>query len=243
MLLHHSPTPSDLILLEAVVTLAAVSCSLDGANRLNIINSSCEHPSLLLNTRNPALFATWFENTPSDCYNSLISVLFLVVHALLERGAYPLAHQYVAIITAKGDFPLYTSALTAVAPAIGGDGLFAIGRLLVAQAQGLTSVTIRSTSNANYTVLEGLLKNYDRHLGASENPDPNLFAILLVLSTYLDPPAREQLEKLNLELEDPSSRLVARVIARLDIPDGSNLPMGLFSDHCVQKMIAALCLL
>ena len=241
MLLYHSSTLSDLILLEAVVTLAAVSCSPDYANRSNIINSSREHPYLLLNTRNPALFANWFEDTPSGCHKSLISVLFLVVHVLILQGSYPLADQYFAIITAKGDFPLYTSALTAAAPAIGDSRVLDIGGLLVAQIHGLTPVNTRSTSYAGYTVLEELLKNYDHHLGASENPDPNLFAILLVLSKHLNLFTR--LEKLNLELKDPCSRLVARAIARLDIPDGSSLPIGLCSDHRIQNMIAALCLL
>ena len=38
-------------------------------------------------------------------------------------------------------------------------------------------------------------------------------------------------------------RLVARVAARLDIPDGPGLPMWLFHDHRVHNMIAALSLL
>jgi len=238
ILLHHSLTHPDWVLLEAVVTLAAISCSPDEANRSNIINSSREHLYLLLNIRNPALFGNWFEDTPSDCHKSLISVLFLVVHALLDRGSYPLAEQYFAIITAKGDFPLYTSALTAVAPAIGDPGVLAIGRLLSDQTQGAS--TNPSKYHEGGTVLVELLKGHDRRLRASENPDPNLFAILLVLSKHF---AIGRLENLNLELNDPCSRLVARAIAGLDIPDGSNLAMGLCSDHRVQNMIAALSLL
>jgi len=229
MLLDQASTFSDLILLEAVVTLAAILCS-PGANRSNIINSSREHPYLLLNIRNPALFANWFEDTPSDCHKSLISVLFLVIHALRLRGSYPLADQYLAIITAKGDFPLYTSALAAVAPAIGDEGLRIIGWTLATQD---------TTSYPISTVLAELLKSYDRQLGASGNPDPNLFAILLVLSKPLNLFAIRQLERLNLGLKDPCSKLVARAIARLDIPDGSNLSMGLCSDHRIQNMIAA----
>jgi len=241
ILVYHSPTLSDLRLLDAVVTLAAVLCSPDYASRSKIINSSREHPYLLLNTRNPALFANWFEDTPPDCHKSLISVLFLVVHALVDREPYPLAFKYFAIITAKGGLPLYTSALTAVAPAIGYAGLLAIGELLVAHTQELTPVTIRSLSYTDYTVLEGLLKNYDRHLGANESPDPNMFAILLVLSKHLT--AVERLEKLELELKNPCSRLVARAVALLDIPDGSGLSMELISDYRVQNMIAARSLL
>jgi len=248
MLMDHSPGRvymilSDLKLLEAVVTLAAISCSPNLGNRRNIVTSSREHPWSLLNMRNPALFANWFEDTPSDCHKSLISLLFLVVYALLQRQSYPLAHQYFAIIIANGDFPLYTSALTAVAPTIGDAGLLAIGGLLVAQTQESTSVSMRSMSFVDYTVLGELLKSYDRHLQASENADPNTFAILLVLSKHLNLFAIGRLEKLNLELKDPCSRLVARAIARLGIPDGSNLPIGLCSDHRIQNMIAALSLL
>jgi len=47
----------------------------------------------------------------------------------------------------------------------------------------------------------------------------------------------------NLELKNPWSRLAARVVARLDIPDGSDLPMVPFGDHRVHNMIAALSLL
>jgi len=248
MLLNHSPRQaymifSDLKLLEAVVTLAAVSCSPNLGNRRNIVTSSRENPWSLPNMRNPALFANWFEDTPSRSHKSLISVLFLVFYALIQRKSYPLAHQYFAIITAKGGFPLYTSALTAVVPAIGDAGLLAIGGLLVSQTRGLTSLNISSVTYADYTLLGGLLKTYDRHLGASENPDPNTFAILLVLSKHIPSFEIGRLEKLNLELKDPCSRLVARAIARLDIPDGSNLPMGLYSDHRIQNMIAALSLL
>ena len=241
--LERKNSITELKFIEAVVTFAAISCSPNLGNRRNIITSSREHPWSLPNLRNPALFANWFEDTPSDCHKSLISVLFLIAHGLLQGGSYHLAHQYLAIITAKGDFPLYASALTSVAPAIGDAGLLAIGGLLVAQTQELTSVTLRPTSYEDYTVLEGLLKNYDHHLGAIENPDPNLFAILLVLSKDLGELAIRRLEKLNLELKDPCSRLVARAVAFLDIPDGSGLSIELFSDHRIQNMIAACSLL
>jgi len=250
ILLNHFPSVDDLIFfdvdmkfLEAVVTFAAISCSPNFGNRQHIVTSSREHPWLLPNTRNPALFGNWFEHTPSICHKPLVSVLFLVVYALLQRPSSTLAHQYFAIITAKGGFPLYTSALTTVAPAIGDAGLLAIVGLLVAQTQESTSVTIRSMPYPDYAVLEGLLQNYDRHLGASENPDPNLFAILLVLSKQLVDWEVRQLEELNLELKDPCSRLVARAIAELDIPDGSGLSIELFSDYRVQNMIAARSLL
>jgi hypothetical protein len=259
VLLNHlrgGSTPSDvlIVLLEAVVTLAAVSCFPDRRNRPNIITSSREHPWLLLNMRNPALFGNWFEDTPSDCHKSLISLLFLVVYALIQRGSLTLVDQYIAIITEKDDLPLYASALTAVAPAIGDAELSFIAGMLVAPVsanhllfkmlgQTLALPMIRILATAKSTVLENLLKSYDRHLGASENPDPNIFAILLMLSKSLSLSQIKQLEKLNLKLENPYSRRVARAIARLDIPDGSGLPMELCSNHRVNNMIAALSLL
>jgi hypothetical protein len=86
-------------------------------------------------------------------------------------------------------------------------------------------------------------ENYDLQLGASENPDPNFFAILFMLSKHVPSDKLEELKKMNLELKNPWSRLAARVVARLDIPDGSGLPMGSFGDHRVHNMIAALSLL
>jgi hypothetical protein len=248
ILLDHPPrwsyrNLSSLILLEAVVTLAAISCSPDRDNRRNIIASSREHPWLLLNIRNPALFGNWFKDTRSNCHKSIISILFLVVYILINRGSYSLAAQYFAIITAKGDLPFHTSALTTVAPAIEDAGLPGIARLFVGQRQESTLVIVGSTFYEEDTVLEKLLKSYDRHLGASENPNPSSFAILLVLSKHFDLSAIGRLERLNLELKNPWLRLVARAIARLDIPDGSVLPMELCSDHRIHNMIAALSLL
>jgi len=53
----------------------------------------------------------------------------------------------------------------------------------------------------------------------------------------------EGLKDVNLELNNPWLRLAARVVARLDIPDGPGLPIGSFYDHRVHNMIAALSLL
>ena len=247
ILLEPAPTwdnmTPDHVLLEAVVTLAAISCSPDHGSQLYILTSSREHLWLLPNTRNPALFGNWFEDTPSDCHRPLISLLFLVVYAMIRRGSYPLAVQYFVIITANGDLPLHASALTAVAPAIGDTGVSAIGRMLVAQTQELTSIIDDSMSNEGTHAQEELLNNYDRLLGAGENLDPNIFAILLVTSKHLPPYTILRLQDLNVELKNPSLRLAARVIARLDIPDGSALPTELCSDNRVINLIAALSLL
>jgi hypothetical protein len=74
----------DIAFVEAVVTLAAMSCSPESATRLLILTSSREHPSLFRNVRNPALFANWFEDTPSDYHKQLLSLLFLVIYALIS---------------------------------------------------------------------------------------------------------------------------------------------------------------
>jgi len=230
-------------LLESVVTLAAMSCSPEPANRLRILTSSREHP-WFCNIRNPALFAHWFEDTPSDYHKQLISLLFLVIHAVIYQDSYPLAVQYLAVITAKGDLPLYTSALTAVAPAMRDNILSAISRMLVApQTQELTPIIRSSMLHRECVSQEELLKNYDLQLGPSENPDPNFLAIVFMLSKRVPSVTIEELKDVNLELKNPWLRLAARVIARLDIPDGSDLPIGLFYDHRVHNMVAALSLL
>ena len=246
MLLSHDvglgyPSTSDMILLEDVVTLAAIVCC---GTQTDIITSSRKHPWMLTNIRNPVLFGDWFDNTTSDYHKPLISLLFLVVRALMYRESYTLAVQYLTIITAKGDLPLHTSALTAIAPTLTDAGLFAIGRMLVALPQGLELITAVSMfSDVPRTALPELLQNYDHLLGASEKPDPNICAILLVLSKHLGGRAISTLQSLNLDLKNPWLRLTARVVARLDIPDGSGLPIESFSDCRVHNMIAALSLL
>jgi len=191
ILSDHSPKwnvyrYSSMQILEAVVTLAAMSCSREIDNRLHILASSREHPWLLRNIRNPALFANWFEDTPCDYHKQLISLLFLVINAFIRRRSYPLAVQYLTIITAKGDLPLYTSSLTAIASAMGDDTLSAIRlsaistMLVVPQTQELTPTTRCSMLDRRRVFPEELLKNYDLQLGASENPDPNFFFFFFV---------------------------------------------------------------
>ena len=88
ILSNHAPEwevsfldPIDIVLLEAVVTLAAMSCSPENATRLHILTRSREYPWLFVNFRNPALFSNWFEDIPSDYHEQFISLLFLVVYA------------------------------------------------------------------------------------------------------------------------------------------------------------------
>jgi hypothetical protein len=249
ILLNDAPkwglfTPPDIVLLEAVVTLAAISCSPGGANGRKILTNSRKHPWMLLNIRSPNLINTLFERTPSAYHKQLISLLFLVLYALMYRRSYPLAAQHFTIITARRNFPLYTSALTAIAPYMSSDGLSAIGAMLVApQPQELQSIIHSSVLYGGRYSSDELLKNYDHQLGASEDPDPNFYAILLMLSKYLPPNTMEKLQNLSLELRNPWLKLTARVVAQLDIPDKPSLPTGLLYDHRVHNMFAALSLL
>jgi hypothetical protein len=238
---HRYPSAS---LLETVVTLAAVSCSSEHANRRYILTSSREYPWLLRNVRNPALFANCFEDIPSDNHKPLFSLLFLVIHVLMYQGSYLLAVQYLTVITAKGDLPLYFFALTAIAPAMQNNGLSAISRMLVApQTQELTQISRYPVLHTEYHVQGTLLRHYDLQLGASETPDPNFLAIVCMLSKHVPSDTIEELKKVNLELKNPWLRLAARVAGRLDIPDGLGLPTESFYDHRVHNMIAALSLL
>jgi len=247
ILSDHVPESDDdpfppFAILEAVVTLAAMSCSL--VNRSQILTSSREYPWLLRNLRNPALFANWFEDTPSDHHEQLISLLFLVIHALICRGSYPLALQYLTVITSKGGLPLYTSALAAIAPVVNDNTLFVISRMLVApQTQESMPITRYSALDGDSVVLEELLGNYERRLGDSKNPDPNFLAIVFILSKHVPSGTIEEPRNVHVDLKNPWLRLATRVVARLDIPDGSSLPTVSFRDHRVHNMIAALSLL
>ena len=234
----------DIILLEPVVTLAVMSCSPQSANRLHILTSSRERPSLLRNVRNPTLFANWFEDTPSDHHKQLISLLLLVTYVFIYRRSYPLAAQYLTVITSKGDLPLYTSALTAIAAVMSDNILSGIIRVLVAPQTQESTPTIRySMLHGEGIFLEELLKNYDLQLGAGEDPDPNFLAIVFILSKHAPSDPIVISKNVIQELSNPWSRLAARVVARLDIPDGAGPPMGTFYDHRVHNMIAALSLL
>ena len=233
-----------IVILEAIVTLAAMSCSPEHTNRLHILTRSREHPWLLRNTRDPALFSNWLEDTPPDHHKQLISLLFLVIHALICQRSYPLAVQYLTVVTAKGDLLLYTSALAAIAPAMRNKRLYTVIRMLVApQRQELTPTTRYSIFNKEPYFWEDILHSYDLQLGASEKPDPNFFAILFMLSKHVSSDTIEELKNVNLELKNPWLKLAARVVARLDIPDGLGLPMWSLYDHRVHNMIAALSLL
>ena len=126
---------------------------------------------------------------------------------------------------------------------MGGHVLSAIGRMLVVpQTQELTPITDGSIYRCSF-VLGELLENYDHWLGASRNPGPNFFAILLMLSKHLTSDTIEELLYLTLGLKNHWLRLAVRVVAQRDVPDEYSLSMVLFYDHQVHNMIAALSLL
>ena len=230
ILLHRAPkwtqkTSPNIMLIEAVVTLVAISCSSNEAYQRKTLTSSHQHPWLLVNLRNPELISRMIENINDNSRKELISLLFLVLYGLFLRGSKALAVQYLAIITAKCDFWLCASALAVIAPALGDDIFFAIGGSLLAPQT------------------QDLFNDYDLQLGASQPPDREPLAILVLLSKNLGPRVEKQLRYTNLELRNPWLRLVANVIARRGIPDESGMDFEPFHDHRVQNMIAALSLL
>ena len=237
--------PPDIVLLEAVVTLAAISCTGDRANRLNIL-SSRDHPWLLLNIRNINLIATLYEGTPRGDHKQLTSLLFLVVDAFIIRRSHVLANQYVTTITSKGDLPLYASALAAIAPSMTYHGLSFICRALVMLR------TADISSRFHYASFYGerptprprnLLDSYDERLGASEKPDPNILAILLIPYKQAPSYIGARNPSGNKKLKNPWLSRAVRAAAQLNIPDGSGPSMKSLYDHRIRNMIAALSLL
>jgi hypothetical protein len=250
ILSDHAPkwdykTPPDIVLLEAVVTLAAISCSPDRAYQLTMLTNGHKHPWLLLNLRNPGLMGKLFEDTDSNYHKLLTSFLLLVLYALIRRRSEALAAQYFGIITAKGDLPLCTSALAAIAPAIGNEGLSVIGRMLVAPRPHDPILIMTDRSLFSPLIYERMFGDYDYQLGGNQNPDKNFVAVLLMLSQHehLVFWAPERLQSLNLNLKNPWLRLTARVVAQLDISNDSGIFLGPFYDQRVYNMIAARSLL
>ena len=233
-------TPN-IALLDAVVTLLAVSWSADPVYWQETLPNSRKYPWLLLNLRNPEVISGMIQGARPGCHKQLISLLFLVLYGLICRGSTLLAVQYFDVITAKGHFPLYASALVAVAPALGDHGPLTIGRMLVApRTEDLKSIVDGSDRR---NPLGALLEAYDHQLGASQDPDPNIIAILLVRSKGLGGIYKAILQANNLGLKNPWLRLAVTAIARLYIPDRSSMDMVSFNDRRVHNMFAALSLL
>ena len=227
ILLHRAPrwnqkTSPNIMLIEAVVTLAAISCSSNETYQRQMLTNSCQHPWLLLNLRNPEVISSMIENINDSSRKELISLLLLVIYGLSLWGSKALAAQYLAIITARRDFLLCGSILAGIPPALANDVFFAIGGSLRApQAQGLFT-------------------NYDLLLGASQPPDPECLAVLLLLSKHLAPNSElEMVWYFGMVLENPWLQFVADMIARCDILDEFGTVFGPFYDHRVHNMIAA----
>jgi hypothetical protein len=88
-----------------------------------------------------------------------------------------------------------------------------------------------------------LLAGYDDQLGGSQHPDPNFLAILFLMSKDFLQWEVEAFQNSHPNLNNPWLRLAARVMGRLDIPDGSYVSMELVCDHKVHTIIAAQSLL
>ena len=243
ILSHQAPkwnriTPPSIMLIEAVVTLTAISCSSNETYQVETLTNSYEYPWLLLSLRSPELISRVIEDIGDSSRKELISVLFLVLYALILRGSKTLATQYLTTITAKGDFVFCASALTAIAPALGDDGFSAIGELLLASQTRFLTPNVGGSMSSS-----GLFHNYDLHLGARQFPDPKIFAILLLLSKNLSQTVERGLWRLDIELRNPWLRLTARVLAEIQISDESDIAITSFYDHRVHNMFAALSLL
>ena len=250
LLLHQAPewnqqTPPNVMLIEAVVTLAAIACSSNESYQRKILTNSHQHPWLLLNLRDPQSISRMVEDIDYSCRNELISLLFLIIYAFILRGSNTLAVWYIDIITSKCDFPFCASALAVIAPVLGDDGFSAIGGLLLApQTQFLTPKAGGSMSDFPQLGFsyQCLFDHYDLRLAASQSPDPKHFVILLLLSKNRPSGVGHLPRSLHLPLRNSWLRLAAKVIARVNIPDESGLNNVLFHDHRVHNMIAALSL-
>ena len=232
------PIGPDIGLLETVVTLVAISKSESTAYKQDALSRSRQHPWLLPNLRNPRWITSLMEGPPSGCHKEVTSLLFLVLYGLIMRRSYRLVSEYVGIIAEKSDFTLCSSALTAVAPFMSDYALYYLAEIpLTCLTQDMSSVAAESRT---WSSLAERFLMYDGRLGASQTPDPNFLAILLLLSGEDDDMG--ELRDLSPELKNPWLKLAVRVLARLDIPDEPGLEIRPFPDHRVHNMIAALSL-
>ena len=221
----------DGIILEAVVTFAALLFSNDQSYQRKVLARSRQHPWLLPNLRSPELISRFLENADSRYHRQIISLLFLVYYYLKSSGSGILATQYLTIITAKGGLPLHLSSLVTIAPAIPpSDILRIVGFLVATQAE-------RANGVHHELPFDGIFRAYDNQLGVGQTPDPYFLATLLLV-------ARDLYPRRPVPFQDPNYRnpwltLTGRVIAGLDIPEGLSTTKDSFYDHKVCNMIAA----
>ena len=96
-------------------------------------------------------------------------MLFLVAYAFISDWSYSISIEYLTVITSKGDLPLYTSALTAIAPTMSDNVLSAISRMLVVpRTQESAGIINHSTIHGERIFQEELLKNYDYCTGLGQ---------------------------------------------------------------------------
>ena len=249
ILLHQAPkwnqiTLPDIMLIEAMITFAAISCSSNEIYQLKTFTNSHQHSWLLLNLRDPDLVTRTMDEIDDDRHEELISLLFLVIYALTLRGSKGLAELYLDIITARADFAFCASALSTIAPALGDDGFRAIRELLLAPQTQFLSPTAMSNNVSDFPQVrhshQDLLNNYDLHLGASGSPDPKIAAILLLL--FKGGNIREIGH--DIALINPWLWCVANMLAFSGyIPHSHSMEIRSFRDCRVHNMFGALSLL
>lgn len=256
ILMHQVPkwnsvTPPNIMLIEAVVTLLAISCSVNQAYQMTTLTNSNRHSWLLLNLRNPDLISKLIEDIDGNYCVEAISVLFLVIYALILRGSGILAEQHLARVTSKAGFVSCASALTSIAPVLGDSGFHEIGELLLAaRTQFLLPVAADDTSSHNMSHFsqlrqsdQHLFNNYDLQFGANMFPEPKIGAILLLLSKDLSRRVRSQLEGLDLNIRNPWLQFAACVTADVAMPNQSHPYFWPPHDSKLVNMYGALFLL
>ena len=255
ILMHQVPqwnpvTPPNIMLIEAVVTLLAISCSVNQAYQMITLTNSNRHSWLLLNLRNPDLISKVIEDIDENYCAEVISVLFLVIYALILRGSGMLAEQHLAGITSKAGFVSCASALTLIAPVLGDNGFHEIGELLLAARTQFLPPMDGDTSSHNMSDFsqlrhsdQHLFNNYDLQFGANMFPEPKIGAILLLLSKDLSRRVRSQLEGLDIKLRNPWLQFVACVTADVAMPDQSHPYFWPPHDSRLVNMFGALFLL
>ena len=227
----------DFLLLNAVVSFSSICCSSNEAYQIKTLKNWHQYPWLFVNLRNTDLIRRIIEEADDSSRKELISLFLLVTYGLIQLDSRPLAELYLGVITATGDFALWASALAVSAPCLHlpwpyESGLLAIIELLVvARTQFLASRAGTYTPEDMSDFPQQFTK-YGRLLEASETSDPNIAAILLLLSKGM--PVREFL------LFVQTLRSVA---TSHDSPDGNSMDIRTCRDHRVHNMFGALSLL
>ena len=188
-----------------------------------------QYPWLFQNLRNTNLIRRMIEDIDDNSREELISLLFLVTHALIRQDSGPLAERYIGVIIARVDFTLCASALAAIIPSLQRDGLSEIMDLLVvARAQFLASWA-GSYSSEDMSDFPQQFTKYGRLLEASESSDPKIAAILLLLSKGMHIQAFGQ--------------TLRNVATSHDTPNGNSMNIRSCHDHRIHNMFGALSLL